>query len=102
MTINTPPHIEFIQASDELYRLGVSLEIAPGEYRVSMAGVCVGDACFFDDLAEAIEAGRSMAENAKTRLAPMGPCGRRNTRRGQMYRHNLMIAAMRRGGKGRA
>ncbi len=102
MIENILPHIEFTQARDELHHLGVTLEIAPGEYRVSIAGASIGDAFFSDDLAEAIEAGRTMAATARAKTAPMGPCGRRNTRRGQMYRHNSMIAAIRRGDRGRS
>ncbi len=95
------PHLEFMKARDALRHLGVSLEIAPGEFRVSLVGATLGDAFFSDNLAEAIEAGHRMAENFKSKPAPLGPCGRRNSRKALMYRHNTMLAAIRRRGRGR-
>jgi hypothetical protein len=95
------PHVEFARARDELRRLGVNLEVAPGEFRVSLVRATLGDAFFSDELAEAIDAGRRMAETFTSKPAPLGPCGRRNTRRALMYRHNTMLATIRRGGKER-
>ena len=89
---------EFENARAELRQLGVTLEILPGEYRVSLAGVGEASAYYTDDLDDATRAGRAMAANKPQLLPPLGPTGRKNTRRAMMYRHNARLAARRFGG----
>lgn len=89
---------EFESARAELRQLGVTLEILPGEYRVSLAGAGDASAYYTDDLNDATRAGRAMAANRQQLLPPLGPTGRRNTRRAMMYRHNARLAARRFGG----
>jgi hypothetical protein len=86
----------FKDAFDELKALGIVLTQAPGEYRVNLAlGARTGD-YVTETLQDALNHGRRMAERSPaTRLPPLGPTGKRSTRRGDMYRHNRKLAASR-------
>jgi len=95
-----PSPLERAQA--ELHALGVELASTPGAYRFRYT--CSGRAAPFlsdtaDDLIEAIRIGRELAAHGPPApLVPLGPTGRRGTRRGEMYKHNRKIAAKRRRG----
>jgi hypothetical protein len=91
---------EFVAAREELKRLGVALVIAPGAFCVNYLGGLEETAIYSDGLQEAVEAGFALAEGAGEPLPPMGPTGRRNSRRGLMYRHNLQLAGRRGSGRG--
>jgi hypothetical protein len=72
---------------------------APGTYRFRYLNQGRGAAYlaeWADDLAEALALGRELAEHRPDVLPPLGPTGRRKTRRGAMFKHNLKIAAKRR------
>ncbi len=90
-------------AKAQLAELGLTLECQPGHYRVNYRGEREATARYASDLAEALDAGRQMAGHAPPPpLPPMGPCGRKNTRRGLMMVHNRKIAARRRRAAARA
>lgn len=90
------PLLTIRTVADELRRLGMAFQSAPGEYRVNYRGGSDATAYFTEDLADALATGRQMAERAPPPpLPPIGPVGRRNTRRAVMYRHNAMIARLR-------
>jgi hypothetical protein len=92
----------FQAACDELRALGLLLRQSPGEYRVNFPHGTAATAYVTDDLQDALKRGREMAENPLPAPdAPLGPMGRR-TRRGDMYRHNRMVAATRRRKRRRA
>lgn len=86
----------FQTAHDELKALGLTLQTAPGEYRVNFRNGTEATAYQTDDLQTALQRGREMARQppAPAEL-PLGPTGRRS-RKGDMYRHNRKIAAARR------
>lgn len=84
-------------ACDELAELGLVLTQAPGEYRVNFHDASPKTEYKTDDLADAVQHGRDMAQTPPPpALPPLGPTGRRKTRRGMMYQHNGKIAAKRR------
>ena len=83
--------------ADEFRTLGLAIRSAPGVYQLSYR--TAPDAPFYqtDDLADALETGRGMADLAPPAPPPpLGPVGRRQTRRGQMINHNRRIAERRR------
>ena len=86
----------FLAGQAELRALGLSLVIACGEYKVNFRGGNEATAYYTGDLADAIDTGRSMAEDERRKLPPLGPTGRRNSRKALMYRHNAKLAAQRR------
>ena len=70
---------------------------APGEYRVNFHDGTAKTEYKTDDLADALQHGREMAKTPPpAALPPLGPTGRRTTRRGVMLKHNRKIAAKRR------
>jgi hypothetical protein len=70
---------------------------APGEYRVNFHDSGPTTEYTTDDLQDALKHGREMAKTPPPpALPPLGPTGRRGSRRGLMYRHNKKIAAQRR------
>jgi hypothetical protein len=86
----------FQAAFDELKALGLLLRQAPGEYRVNFPRGSAETEYITDDLQDALDRGREMAEEPRpVPEVPLGPMGRR-TRRGDMYRHNRTVAARRR------
>ena len=85
----------FQAVSDELRTLGLVLEQAPGEYRVNFPHGTAETEFITDDLQDALDRGREMAEKPPPLPElPFGPMGHR-TRRGAMYRHNKAVAARR-------
>jgi hypothetical protein len=100
MEQKTEPVSDFIAARAELRSLGINLDIAGGAYCLNYDHGSEGTARYADDLGDACALGRDMAANKPTRLPPLGPTGRRNTRRARMYRHNTRLAAIRRRGGG--
>jgi len=86
----------FQTASDELKALGLLLERAPGQYRVNFRNGTAATEYTTDDLHAAVMRGREMAAHPPAPSEPpLGPTGRRFSRRGFMYRHNRKIAARR-------
>jgi len=86
----------FQMVAEELRALGLLLHQAPGEYRINYPHGTAATEYVTDDLQDALNRGREMAENPLPLPdLPLGPVGRR-TRRGDMYKHNRMIAARRR------
>jgi hypothetical protein len=93
----TGPVLTLAAVSAELRRLGVAIRSAPGEYRVNYRGGQETTSYHTDDLADALATGRAMAENPPPPAPlPLGPVGRRNTRRAQMINHNRRLAERRR------
>ncbi len=89
----------FERVKDELHGLGVELIAAPGAYRFRYTNQGRGSPYLpesTDDLGEALALGRELAQRRPAVLPPLGPTGRRKTRRGAMFKHNLTIAAKRR------
>jgi hypothetical protein len=86
----------FLDAQAELRLLGITLSIVAGEYSVNYEHGSGATAYFTGDLQDAIAAGRRMAAAIRTEPLPIGPTGRRGSRRAMMYRHNRKIAARRR------
>lgn len=90
-------------AAAELRPLGVKITVGQGEYVLTYRGMRNSPEQHADDLAEAIASGREMAAHPPlAAIAPMGPTGRRHTRRGRMLKHNRWIAARRRAAAARA
>jgi hypothetical protein len=86
----------FQTVSDELRALGLVIQRRPGEYRVNFPHGTAATEYMTDDLQDALNRGREMAEHPPPLPdAPLGPVGRR-TRRGDMYKHNRKVAARRR------
>ena len=78
----------------ELRPLGIKIAVAPGDYVLTYRGIKDGPEERADALADALALGREMAERApELAPPPMGPTGRRQTRRGLMMKHNRWIAA---------
>jgi hypothetical protein len=100
MEQKTEPVSDFIAARAELRSLGINLDIAEGVYRLNYEHDSANTARYAEELGEACAVGRAMAANKPTRLPPLGPTGRHNTRRARMYRHNTRLAAIRRRGGG--
>lgn len=94
MPEDTKPVADFKAARDHLKTLRIILVIAPGEFVTYPDGKFC-DAVYTEHLAEAYEAGLTMAEKADEELPPLGPTGS-GKRKGLIYRHNRHIAAMRR------
>ena len=98
--IDDRPPTPFQQAKAELQALGVELVSTPGAYcfrysRNGPAAPLLPETA--DDLAEAVRIGHELATRTPPpRLPPLGPTGRRRTRRGVMFKHNRKIAAKRR------
>jgi hypothetical protein len=90
------PYLTVEQVKKELRPLGLTLQVLPGEYRVNFRGGAEATAYYTDDLDDARRTGVAMADHKPPELPPIGPCGRRRTRKGMMYRHNQKIAARRR------
>jgi hypothetical protein len=86
----------FLEGRADLSQRQISLRIVAGEYRVCPRGSGEEAAYYTGDLADAIGTGRLMAENQRQKEPPLGPTGRRNSRKAIMYRHNAKIAAQRR------
>jgi hypothetical protein len=93
----TGPAITYEAVAAELRPLGVKIAVTPGDYILSYRGIKDGPEERAEALADALALGREMADRApQAAPAPMGPTGRRQTRRGQMMKHNRWIAARRR------
>jgi hypothetical protein len=90
----------FEQAKAELRDLGIELVSTPGAYRFRYIGRGPATALLpesTEDIEGAIRIGRALAGRVPSPpQPPLGPTGRRNTRRSQMYRHNRKIATKRR------
>jgi len=86
----------FLEARADLSRSQIGLRIVAGEFRVCARGAGEDTAYYTSDLADAISRGRIMAEDQRQKEPPLGPTGRRNSRKAIMYRHNAKIAAQRR------
>jgi hypothetical protein len=83
-------------AFEELHELGLVLKQTPGEYRVNYQGGTSATEYRTDELQDAVQRGREMAERAPpAEPPPLGPTGPRGTRRYLMYRHNKKLAARR-------
>ncbi len=100
MTRLPEPCLTFIAAQEELRRLGLTVAIVPGEYRVNFIGGVETTAYYTDDFDDALATGRAMAKAALNVLPPLGPTGRKSSRRAKMYRHNAKVAARRRSSTG--
>ena len=88
---------DFDDAVKELRALGIEIVQGQGEYHLFYRSRGRRDqGIALTDLAEAIAKGHDMAEHRPASLPPMGPTGRRNTRRGKMILQNRKIAARRR------
>jgi hypothetical protein len=87
---------EFIAAQAALRALGVRLTLYLGDYCVNFENGATGTAFYTSDLKEALRVGYIMAAHVQKKLAPIGPTGRRGSRRAMMYRHNKKLAARRR------
>jgi hypothetical protein len=92
------PVSSFIRARSELRGLGILLRITPGQFEVNYVGGLPATAEYADDLSDALIAGRTMALLNFEKLPPLGPMGRRNTRKGMMFKHNMKLASIRRRG----
>ncbi|WP_226019388.1 hypothetical protein [Novosphingobium sp. FKTRR1] len=89
--------LTFQDVADEFRRMGLHIEAIPGEYVLSYRGRTDCPTLRVEDLAEALTTGRQMAENPPPdALPPLGPTGRRHSRRGKMMKHNRWVAARRR------
>jgi hypothetical protein len=84
-------------ATEELKACGMLIASQPGEYRVNYRGGREATAYFTDDLADALSTGKIMAQTPPPPPElPLGPVGRRNSRRGLIMKHNRKIADQRR------
>jgi hypothetical protein len=87
-----PPY----QAAVEMLRLrGIVLRQLPGAYSVNFRNGAAATEYRTDELADAVAHALAMGE-APANEPPLGPLGKRMTRRGEMYRHNRKLAAKRR------
>ena len=93
MTIG--PSLTLADVAGMLRPLGVRIESRPGEYWLSYRQNPRREGRLAETLAEALEIGRQMAGEAPCEPPPLGPTGRRRSRKGTMYRHNARIAARR-------
>lgn len=90
------PRLTVAVVSEALRPLGVQISSRPGEYQLSYLNDARREGRFAETLPEALEIGRQMAEAAPPEPPPpLGPTGRRRSRKGTMYRHNARIAARR-------
>jgi hypothetical protein len=87
--------VKFNDAYAELRPLGITIKMVPGGYSIRRTKA-MGLGTTFDNLAEALAYGRSLAaqNDALRDLPPLGPMGKKS-KRGEMYRHNRKIAAKR-------
>jgi len=93
----TDPALTFQWVAAELRPLGLEIQSAPGEYRVNYRQGGEATSYYTDDLADALATGRMMAEHAPAApLPPLGPTGRRYSRRGTILLHNRKLAVRRR------
>jgi hypothetical protein len=84
-------------AAEKLKACGMQIVTQPGEYRVNYCGGREATAYFTDDLADALRTGKIMAQTPPPPPElPLGPIGRRNSRRGLIMKHNRRIADQRR------
>jgi hypothetical protein len=87
----------FQKALDELRRLGLVLQQAPGHYRVNFRDGTSATEYHTEDLEDALQEGRRMAADPPPRPEPpLGPTAARSRRRAFMFAHNNRIAAIRR------
>ena len=85
------------EAAEALKACGMQIASQPGEYRVNYRGGREATAYYTDDLADALSTGKIMAQTPPAPPEPpLGPVGRRNSRRGQIMKHNRKIADQRR------
>lgn len=92
--MNTTP---FDIAFNELRKLGLVLQQAPGHYRVNYRHGTTATEYQTEDLFDALEQGRAMALNPPPRPEPPpGPTKARSRRRAFMLAHNNRFEARRR------
>lgn len=96
MTDLNPLTVRFEEAKAELRRFGMTLTIALGEYCVNYEGGTEATAYYTTDLDDALTTGRAMSQAAHKAKPPLGPTGRRMSRKAMMFKHNRKIAAKRR------
>jgi hypothetical protein len=90
------PALPPFQAAVEMLRLrGIVLRQLPGAYSVNFRNGAAASEYRTDALADAVAHALAMGE-APANEPPLGPMGKRMTRRGKMIAHNRKIAARRR------
>lgn len=83
--------------SEELRALGLQLQQAPGHYRVNFRHGTTATEYQTEDLWDALEQGRAMAQNPPPPPEPPpGPTKARSRRRAFMLSHNNRVEARRR------
>jgi hypothetical protein len=87
---------DFLGAQAAFRALGVRLSIYLGDYCINFENGSPSTAVYTSDFQEALRVAHIMADHVQTKAAPLGPTGRRMSRRALMYRHNRKIAARRR------
>ncbi len=91
--MNTTP---YQKAFDELRKLGLVLQQAPGHYRVNFRNGTIATEYQTEDLQDALQQGRVMAAQPPPLPdPPLGPTGPRSRRKAFMYAHNRRDAARR-------
>jgi hypothetical protein len=91
-----PQAQKFAAYKAKLHGLGVSLSMYLGDYCVNYANGSPNTAFYTSDIEEALRVGLIMAAHVQEKQLPLGPTGRRGSRKAMMYRHNQKIAAKRR------
>ncbi len=91
--MNTTP---YQKAFDELRKLGLILQQAPGHYRVNFRNGTTATEYQTEDLFDALQTGRVMALNPPPPAEPPpGPTRARSRRRAFMLAHNNRVEARR-------